>query len=229
MARELHDALELDTRRMIYHYIKAHPGAHLRGVHRAVGLPFGQVLYHLNYMEKNELIVVKKDGKFNRYFVKHLLGRKEKDVISVLRHDIPRKLCILLLFHERMTHKDMLQYVDVSPSTLSFHLNKMSDLGVIMRESVGRESHYSLTDVELTAKTLILHRESFHSDLVDRFADAWLTLRLADPRSSSVDGVTLEPSAPPDLRKIASSVLGAIPAPAAQAAASGASPAEPAA
>lgn len=211
MAREQRDPLELDTRRMIYQYIRAHPGAHLRGVHRAVGLPFGQVLYHLNYMEKNELIVVKKDGKFNRYFVKHLLGRKEKDVIAVLRHDLPRRLSILLLFHKRMTHKDMLAYVDVSPSTLSFHLNKMVDLGVVSRESVGRESHYALVDEELTAKTLVMHRESFHSDVVDRFAEAWLALNFRHAPSAE-EGVTLAPTPPPDLRKIATTVLGIVPA-----------------
>ncbi|HVL49412.1 MAG TPA: ArsR family transcriptional regulator [Candidatus Thermoplasmatota archaeon] len=175
------EALQLDTRRAIYDYIKTTPGAHLRKVHRAVGLPFGQVLYHLNYMERNELIVVKKDGKFNRYFVKHLIGRKEKDIISVLRHDVPRRVSILLLFQPRLTHKEILQYVEISPSTLSFHLSKMVEVGVVGRENRGRESYYWLTDEKLTAKVLIMHRESFNSDVVDRFADVWLTMNYREP------------------------------------------------
>ena len=213
MAKDAHDALELDTRRAIYQYIKACPGAHLRGIHRAVGLPFGQVLYHLNYMEKNELIVVKKDGKFNRYFVKHLIGRREKDVISVLRHEIPRRVCILLLFRPRMTHKEILGFVDVSPSTLSFHLNKMAEMGTLGRESVGRESFYWLTDEKLTAKTLVMHRESFQSEVVDRFADVWLSMHFrSSGEGESMESKELVPTEARDWRSLATSVLGPLPA-----------------
>lgn len=167
------EALELDARRQIYEYILATPGTHLRGVHRAVGLPFGQVLYHLNYLEKLEMVVVKKDGKFSRYFIRNLLGRREKDVISVLRHEVPRTISVLLLFHKHMSHKQILEHVPVSPSTLSFHLAKMVDAQVVAREQRGRESIYRLVDAELTTKTLIRHRASFQCGVVDRFCEVF--------------------------------------------------------
>lgn len=167
------EALELDARRQIYEYILATPGTHLRGVHRAVKLPFGQVLYHLNYLEKLDLVVVKKDGKFSRYFVKNLIGRKEKDVISVLRHEVPRTIAILLLFRREMSHKQILEHVSVSPSTLSFHLAKMVDAEVVGREARGRESIYRLLDEQAVTKTLIRHRASFRCDIVDRFCQVF--------------------------------------------------------
>ncbi|MFA5860254.1 MAG: ArsR family transcriptional regulator [Candidatus Thermoplasmatota archaeon] len=167
------EALELDSRRHIYEHILATPGTHLRGVHRAVRLPFGQVLYHLNYLEKLELVVVKKDGKFSRYFVKNLLGRKEKDVISVLRHEVPRTVSILLLFHKEMSHKRILEHVEVSPSTLSFHLAKMVEAEVVVREQRGRESIYKLVDELLVTKTIIRHRASFRCQIVDRFCEVF--------------------------------------------------------
>ncbi len=167
------EALELDARRQIYEYILATPGTHLRGVHRAVKLPFGQVLYHLNYLEKLDLVVVKKDGKFSRYFVKNLIGRKEKDVISVLRHEVPRTIAILLLFRKEMSHKAILEHVGVSPSTLSFHLAKMVDAEVLGREPRGRESIYRLLDEQAVTKTLIRHRASFQCGVVDRFCQVF--------------------------------------------------------
>lgn len=163
------EALELDARRQIYDYILATPGTHLRGVHRAVRLPFGQVLYHLNYLEKLDMVVVKKDGKFSRYFIKNLIGRREKEIISVLRHEVPRTIGILLLFFKELSHKQILGHVGVSPSTLSFHLAKMVDAGVVSREQRGRESIYRLVDENATTKTLIRHRASFRCELVDRF------------------------------------------------------------
>lgn len=167
------EALELDARRQIYEYILATPGTHLRGVHRAVSLPFGQVLYHLNYLEKLDLVVVKKDGKFSRYFVKNLLGRREKDVISVLRHEVPRTIAILLLFYKELSHRAILEHVTVSPSTLSFHLAKMVDAGLVGREQRGRESIYRLLDEEITTKTFIRHRASFQCGVVDRFCEVF--------------------------------------------------------
>ncbi len=183
MARNSEDALDLETRRSIYVYIKQTPGAHLRQVHRAVGLPFGQVLYHLNYLEKHDLIIVKKDGKFNRYFIRNLMGRKEKELIAVMRHEVPRRVAILLLFRPKLTHKQILEYMDISPSTLSFHLNKMVESTYVAREQRGRESFYWLTDEKLTAKVLVMHRESFQSEVVDRFADVWLTLNFQSPEA----------------------------------------------
>ena len=170
------DALALDSRRLIYEYIKETPGAHLRKVHRGAALPFGQVLYHLAYLERHGLIVVRKDGKFNRYFVKNLFRKEEKDMLAIVRHDVPRRLAILLMFTPRLTHKDMLAYVDVSPSTLSFHLQKMIESGVLAKETLGRESFYWVADERTCAKVLILHRESFDSEVVDRFADVWLSM-----------------------------------------------------
>lgn len=167
------EALELDARRQIYEHILATPGTHLRGVHRAVRLPFGQVLYHLNYLEKLDLVVVKKDGKFSRYFVKNLIGRREKDVISVLRHEVPRTISVLLLFHDEMTHKQILEHVGVSPSTLSFHLAKMVEAEVVSREQRGRESIYRIVDRELATKTLLRHRASFQCHVVDRFCQVF--------------------------------------------------------
>jgi DNA-binding transcriptional ArsR family regulator len=180
------EALELDARRQIYDYILATPGTHLRGVHRAVRLPFGQVLYHLNYLEKLELVVVKKDGKFSRYFVKNLLGRREKDVISVLRHEVPRTISILLLFHKELSHKQILEHVEVSPSTLSFHLAKMVDAEVVAREQRGRESIYKLTDEVLVTKTLVRHRASFQCGKVDRFCEVFEAFAEGDGASRTI-------------------------------------------
>lgn len=183
------DPLALESRRLIYDYIRETPGAHLRKVHRGVALPFGQVLYHLAYLEKHDLIVVKKDGRFNRYFVKNIFNAGEKDALAILRHDVPRRIAILLMFQPRLTHKDMLGYVDVSPSTLSFHLQKMVEASILAKETQGRESFYWVADEKTCAKVLIMHRESFDSEVVDRFADLWLSMNFLgrEERERTVD------------------------------------------
>ena len=202
------EALELDARRHIYEHILHTPGTHLRGVHRAVRLPFGQVLYHLNYLEKLDLVVVKKDGKFSRYFVKNLIGRKEKDVISVLRHEVPRTISILLLFRKEQSHKQILEHVAVSPSTLSFHLAKMVDAQVVAREQRGRESLYRLVEEDVVVKTLIRHRASFQCGVVDRFCAVFEAFAVGEGEARA-----LPPADAERTRGFVATILGAQPEP----------------
>lgn len=175
------DLLQLETRRAIFDYIKRTPGAHLRGIEREVHLPFGQVLYHLDYLEKNGLLVAKKDGGFKRYFVKNLVGRQEKHFLANFRHQLPRKITILLLLNPGLTHREILDHFKISGSTLSFHLNKMVENGILSRHPNGNENLYRLEDERTAAKTLILYRESFTDEAVDRFADLWLTANYLAP------------------------------------------------
>jgi DNA-binding transcriptional ArsR family regulator len=170
------DLLELDSRREIYDFIKRSPGTHLRGIEREVKLPFGQVLYHLDSLEKHGLVSAKKDGGFKRYFVKHLVGRHEKDYLANLRHDLPRHVAILLLLAPDLSHHEILDYFDVSPSTLSFHLNKMVEAGIVVRREAGNENFYRVADERIAAKVLVLYRESYQDPVVDRFADLWLSV-----------------------------------------------------
>jgi len=212
LAHKKEDLLQLDTRRAIYDYVKRCPGAHLRGVEREVGLPFGQVLYHLDYLERNGLVVAKKDGGFKRYFVTNHIGRKEKQFLSMFRHDLPRKVAILLLLNPGQSHRELLECLSISGSTLSFHLNKMVDSGLLVRREEGNENFYHLEDEKTAAKTLILYRESFEDAAVDRFAEVWLTANFLQPEERREAlmgdlGGAFKQRAPGTFTDLASSVL----------------------
>lgn len=183
MGAKEEQVLALEARRDIYEYIRRAPGVHLRGVERTLGLPFGQVLYHLDHLERHGLIDVKKDGGFKRYFVKNLVGRREKQVIATFRHELPRKIAILLLLEPDLAHREILDHFGVSGSTLSFHLNKMVENGILERRQDGNENYYRLMDERAAAKILILYRESFLDPAVDRFADLWLSANFKDAAS----------------------------------------------
>lgn len=175
------DPLATEARRDIYELIRRSPGVHLRGVERGLGLSFGQVLYHLENLERNGLVDVRKDGGFKRYFVKNQVGRQEKDLISMFRHDLPRRIAIMLLMKPGLAHHEMLDRLGVSPSTLSFHLQKMVEQDVLTRDRRGVERAYRVKDERTAAKVLVMHRESFRDATVDRFTDLWLATNYRTP------------------------------------------------
>ena len=174
--RDNPDVLALPSRRTIFEHIRQVPGAHLRGIERELTMPFGQVLYHLDYLERHGLIVAKKDGGFKRYFVSNLVGRQEKGYIAAFRHEVPRKVAVLLLLDPGLTHRQIGAHLPVTGSTLSFHLAKMAEAGILARELVGNEHRYHIVDELTAARALVYYRESYRDPMVDRFAEAWITM-----------------------------------------------------
>jgi predicted transcriptional regulator len=64
------DLLENEVRRMIRTYIRLHPGAHYSSIKSNLGLPNGSLIYHLNKLEKKEVVYSKREGRFKRFYPK---------------------------------------------------------------------------------------------------------------------------------------------------------------
>ena len=109
------DILKLETRRKIYNSILKHPGLHFREIKRRTNIPLGSLQYHINSLNKYELIITKTDYKYKRYYAKQTIGNKDKEIINILRHDIPLRIVLLLLtpgpgeiFKDKETYKKSL-------------------------------------------------------------------------------------------------------------------------
>lgn len=165
---------ELETRKRIYELIRDSPGVHLRELTRRLDIVIGSLQYNLHYMEKKNMIYSIKDEDYVRYFVKdRKFGEDEQNILSFLRRTACRHILINLLQNGTMNNKELSDAVALSPSTVSWHLNKLAGSGVITKEKVGRISNFTVTDPELVAELLILYKESFLDSLLDSFIDMW--------------------------------------------------------
>lgn len=158
----------------ILRVVSEYPGIHLRRVERETHLPLGQVLYHLDRLERMGLVVSARDAGFRRYFLAHDVGRGEKPVLAALRQEIPRRVLLLLLERGARNHKEIQGRVGIAASTLSFHLQRLVSAGVLTRERVGTANLYDLADAALVRRELIFYRESFRDAEVDRYVRAQL-------------------------------------------------------
>lgn len=157
-------------REQILACIQRLPGVHLRGIERDTNLPLGQVLYHLDRLERMGLVASARDAGFRRYFETEGVSRGEKPVLMALRHDVPRQLILALLETPGLAHKDLQALVGTAGSTLSFHLGRLLSSGIIERTREGLSVRYTISDPELVRRTLLYYRASFQDPLVDRFA-----------------------------------------------------------
>ncbi|MEA3201045.1 MAG: hypothetical protein QOE90_2473 [Thermoplasmata archaeon] len=167
--RSLEPSLSQGPRADIYRTVARVPGAHLRGIERMTGLPLGQVLYHLDRLERMGLVTSARDWGFRRYFLAWEIDRREKKVLGALRHEVPRRVLLALLEREPQAHKDLQAAAGVAGSTLSFHLQRLVASGVLRREREGVSQRYSLAEPELLRRELLAYGASFEDPLVDRF------------------------------------------------------------
>jgi predicted transcriptional regulator len=170
------DALELESRRRIYEQIEAVPGIHLREISRRLETPMGVIEYHLRYLEHHELIVSRKEGRYKRYFIMGKLGSADKELLGLLRQQMPRHILMHLLLHPKTSHKKLRKQFGISASTLSFHLSKLLDAELIDQERVGRKFQYHVVNEEQVAKALIRFKEGFIDEVVDDFVETWMDI-----------------------------------------------------
>lgn len=170
---EEHPALELEVRRDIYQLIEDKPGVHVRAIQQTLDLPYGTTTYHLNYLERQDLVTAKQDNGFKRYYATHKVGRRDKELLQLLRQKMPRRICAHLLIEPGMTHQELLERFDISASTLSYHLKKLVDAEIVVKDKKGRHNHYRVRERDDVARLLIAYRRTFVDDIVDRFVDAW--------------------------------------------------------
>ncbi|HET6403660.1 MAG TPA: crosslink repair DNA glycosylase YcaQ family protein [Candidatus Thermoplasmatota archaeon] len=147
------------------------PGIHLRRIERETKLALGQVLYHLDRLERMGLLVSSRDAGFRRYFAAHEVARGDKPFVGALRPRIPRAVQLALLEHGPQTHKALQQRLGLAPSTLSFHLQRLVAANVLVRERAGTANIYALADAEATQRALVSYRSSFRDPEVDRYVE----------------------------------------------------------
>src|SRR5438128_2654471 len=136
MDREI---LAVKTRKDLYDFVRKNPGFHLRELSRALNLSITLADYHLRFLEKHELITSAMDGEYKRFYprstpgqaeARPALSEAEKQILAFLRQPVPLKVIDFLMERETATHKEILEQVPVSPSTLCHHLKKMQAAGV---------------------------------------------------------------------------------------------------
>lgn len=171
------DRLELETRKTIYNYISKNPGLHLNELSRKLNIPVSTVNYHINYLKKLDIIIARPNGRYVRYFVTEKIGFKEKEIINLLRQDVPLQIVIFLLLYPNSSQIKISRYLKRHSTTIAFHLDKLIDVDIIETNPNGKEINYKVKNEE----------DIF--DLLDRYGDSLFEeiLEYLDNSSNDLD------------------------------------------
>lgn len=174
--KELNEALALKSRDLIYKTISNSPGLHFREIQRRTGLATGSLQYHLDFLQKQHFIRMEKEGKFVRYYsVRGQTVKEESDkkIMSLLRQKSLRRIILYLLTKVKANNAEIASAIEKSPSTTSWHLDKLLKEGLIEKQISGRQSFFYLKNPDKARDLLISHKDSFFDSLVESFAELW--------------------------------------------------------
>ena len=167
------EALNLENRRRIYESIATNPGTHVREMERALDMQPGLLSYHLDYLEKRNLVRAEDDGHRKMYFIMDRFIEKDRRTLGALRQESPRRILMHLLVNGPTSFQNLQMEMGLAKSTLSYHLKRLRGIRVIEVTKMEKEMVYRVDDADRVADLLIGIQESLSSDAVDRFADIW--------------------------------------------------------
>jgi len=121
----------LKKKKEIYEFITENPGVYLREISRRLNIPRTTLIHHLKYLKKHDLIFLKFSGGYTRCWPTNKMGIKEKEMLGVLRQEIPRNILIIIYFKTGQSQDEISKELCKHPSTINFHLKKLKELDLI--------------------------------------------------------------------------------------------------
>lgn len=170
------DALDLESRRRIYDLIRSRPGTYLREMERELDMQVGMLAYHLRVLTEAGMVRAEQEGNHMRYFPSEGFIFTDRKLLSHLRNRSARIILLHALDRGSISFADLLAVLDVSKSTLSYHLKRLSAAGLI---TVGKGSGtmVSVNDPEKLIDMLVWVGEDVERDAADALVDVWNRLR----------------------------------------------------
>ena len=157
-----------DTRERIAAHVAGDPGVHFSELVRALDLAPGQVQYHLRRLDDR---VVAADYYGQTHYYPPDVDPFERRAIAVLRRETACDVVVALLRRGPSSPTDVADELDIARSTLEWHLDRLTDLGIVAkrRDDRGRVTLVLERPAE-TAALLDSVDPSLPDRLVDRFA-----------------------------------------------------------
>jgi predicted transcriptional regulator len=149
--------------------IDRNPGVRYRELLRIFHLGNGVLTYHLSILERiGKIRADRRKNKITRYY---LTGVPDEDtyLIGQMKNKVSRQLILFILEHDQCTFGEIVENSGKAPSTISWHLNRLRDAGIISVSLGDRSQHYTIVDSREVKKILVIYKDAFLDKIVDNY------------------------------------------------------------
>jgi len=154
-----------DPKEMLIMHITNIPGIRYRELLRLTGLSNGVLAYHLSAMEKSSQIRVdrQREIRTTRYY-SISIPTQESDILRQLRNNVSRQIIKFIIDNDLCTFNEIVEHLGKAASTVSWHLKRLKQGGLISVKYGGEYQPYQIMDRELVYNVISKYKKS----LVDR-------------------------------------------------------------
>ncbi len=160
----------------ILYYLERNPSSHLRKMQADLGLALGTLRYHLHSLEKQGKIASEKSDSFRYFFLVSKYSDLEKNVLKALYHKNTRKILMFIMERKSPTLKEIVGITEMSYASVRWHIDRLSDLGVVLEFRDGRYKRYN---IYANADIIVRFLEDYYSDEWDSWSNKLVKKYLA--------------------------------------------------
>ncbi|WP_254824099.1 winged helix-turn-helix transcriptional regulator [Haloglomus halophilum] len=156
------------TRRAIHDHVHERPGVHFNELTRVLDLAPGQVQYHLKRLTRADRVVAADLFGRTHYYPPEF-DDWERAALALLHRETSADIVAELLAAGPLGASETAERVGIARSTCSWHVDRLSEAGVVRTERDGNRVVLALAEPERTARLLQRAEPSLPERLVDRF------------------------------------------------------------
>lgn len=141
------ELLDNQVRDRIHKTIEAHPGVSIIQVCRAAKVGWGTAVYHLQRLERDRMIVSRRDGQYRRFYLNGSApdpGAADP-AARVLAHPLAASIAAFVHAHPGAAQKDVCQALAISPPLASKWLGRLLEAGLLTSQREWKLVRYAPT------------------------------------------------------------------------------------
>jgi predicted transcriptional regulator len=162
-----------ENRTRVYDYIKKNPGAHFRMIVRELDMGMGATKHHLDILEKSGKVKSRRINIYRHYYVVEVL-EAEHNILAFLRQETAMDILTFLMGHPRSTQSEIINFKGFSASTISWHMERLEQAGLVSSIKDGRTTRYTITNMQNISVALKTYHPNVWDKMLSRFADLFL-------------------------------------------------------
>ncbi|MHB8546336.1 MAG: winged helix-turn-helix transcriptional regulator [Nitrosotalea sp.] len=164
-----------ENRKRVYDYIKKNPGAHLRMITRELEMGMGATQHHLDILERSGKVKSRRINIYRHYYTVEVL-EAEHNILAFLRQETAMDILTYLMEHPRSTQSDIINFKGFSAPTISWHMARLEEAGLVSSIKEGRTVRYAIVNMQSISAALKTYHPNVWDKMLSRFADLFLQI-----------------------------------------------------
>lgn len=136
------DLLENPLRDDILEVVERSPGISASELGRRLECGWGTLVYHLTVLERMQLLSSAREGRHKRFFVQGRINYSDKGAVGLLANPAARLVLDAIREAPGSIQRDLSRRVGLSPGTIAWHVERLSEAGLVLKEEEGRVVRY---------------------------------------------------------------------------------------